>query len=693
MPTMKDADLRELVAKRRDASFKHVDGQLARDRRLALQYYRGDNLSDYGDSGDGLSTVVSRDTMESVESVLPALIKPFVAGDETVRFEPIGPEDEEPAKQATEYVNYLFNNHNDAFRVVHDSLKDGLMFRYGAAKVVVEEIEDVSSTRYQGLDETGLAAVDADPDTEIDGPIEQDQATGLFAVRVKRTTKDKRYRVIVVPPERFLFEARIADLSEATFLAHHDEKPVGDLIAMGLDKVKCQQLQPGRPVSMEDDERNRYDSEIEELSSDDLARRVWVDECYIRCDYAGDGALSWRRVIIGGNDNIVLLDEEADDHPFVGWTPIPEPHKLVGWSYHDLTKDIQQQKTALKREGLNALYLANRPMREVVEGQVNIDDVLSPSVGGLVRVKQKGMVSPLPSGGDGVMQQSLAMIEALDSERESRTGVTRYNQGIDANSLNKTATGVSIISNASMQRQELVARQYAESFLKPVFGKMLKLVSKHQDKAQVIRLRGQWVEMDPTQWKTGYDMTVSVGLGTGNKDQQIAHLQALSGVMAQIAQAQDGLSGPVVKWDNIYEVAKRFPEAMGFKGSEKFFHDPAAEQEQPQAELGADNQAEQEQQMQQQTAAVEAQQHEAELAQKHATAVAVARIDAESREEVAKINAEKDIIIAGLQVPPELTADPEPAQEGGEMVGDKPSPPAPPVDPEVLAGVMGEFEQ
>lgn len=703
MPGMKDADLRTLVAKRRDASFKHVTGELSNARREALQFYRGDNLAIYGDSGDGLSTVVSRDTMEAVESMLPALLKPFVAGDEAVRFEPRGIEDEEGAKQATEYVNYLFQNHNDGFRVIYDSMKDGLLFRYGCGKVVMEEVEDTERDRYEGLDLAGRQALEADDAQTIEGDIE-DNGDGTFNVAVQRVEKRRTFRVYVVPPEQFMYEPRIASLDDATFLAHHSQKPVGDLIAMGLDKDKCRKLQPGSPDTFEDDERHRWDNHDENLDDDDPARKVWVDECYIRCDYKGDGMLGWRKVIIAGNDNTLLLNEEAEDHPFVGWTPIPEPHKLVGMGIADLTRDIQMQKTALKREGLNAMYLANRPMREVVEGQVNIDDLLSPSVGGVVRVKSAGMVREIPSGGTGVLGNVLQMTEALDADREARTGVTRYNQGLDANSLNKTATGVSIISNASMQRQELVARHYAESFLKDAFRKLLKLTIRYQDKAQVIRLRGKWVDVDPSAWKSSYDMSISVGLGTGNKDQQMAHLTNLLSIQQQIAEGQGGPNGPVVTWENIYEAAKAVPEAMGFKGADKFFTDPTPEEGEQAAPPPQDPAADAQQQAQA-AAQAENERHAAELEQKHMTAVEVARIDAESREEVARINAEKDILLAGIAVPGELQAgandnppmpEPQPALEGEEMPPIMPEMPqeAPlDLDPELLAVMMaGEQE-
>ncbi len=586
MAKMSSDDFVQLVKRRRDAALEHLTDNRASDRREAMQFYRGDNLSLYGNSGDGLSTIVSRDLMEAIESMLPGLIKPFIAGDEMVRFEPTGPEDEEPAKQATEYINYLFQNHNDAVRVVYDYAKDGMLFRLGVAKVVHETVSESEIEKLQDLDELEKEAVEAmvadDKMLEIVGDIAQDEETGLYDITLSKTVERSTFRVHVIAEDEFLFESRLANLDEARFLGHRATKPVGDFIAMGLPKAKVMKLKGVDGDTEDEDDRFRNEGERDDGDKDDdLARLVTIDECFIRCDRDGSGSLAWRKVFIGANANELILEEEADDHPYVTWTPIPLPHKLVGMSVHDLVRDLQMQGTALIRETMNALYLANRPQREVVEGQANIEDLLSPEIGGIVRVKSPGMVREIATGGEGVIQQSLAMVEHIAGIREQRTGSTRYNQGMDANSLNKTATGISIIQNASTQRQELIARMLAEG-MKGIFRKMLGLVMRHTDKAQVIRLRGKWVEMDPKDWKAGYDMSVAVGLGTGNRDQQVGQLMQMLEMDERIIQLQGGADGPIVTMGNIYEKLKRLTEAMGMKGVESYYTDPSAEQEGPQ---------------------------------------------------------------------------------------------------------------
>ncbi|WP_324807205.1 hypothetical protein SH584_11450 [Sphingomonas sp. LY29] len=563
-------DFRDLVVKRRDSCVSYKDDKPSRDRREALRFYRGDNLADYGDSGDGLSTVVSRDVMEAVESVMPPLVRPFVAGEEVVSFEPIEKADLPSTEQANTYINHVFRRHNNVLDVAQTSLKDGLLFREGVAKTVMEECEE-GGEEYDNLDQTDLMAL-LEENPDIVGPITLDEETGLHSVRLA-PRKVKKYHVHIIAPEEFLREERLVSLKNATFLGHSKQMTLEDVIGLGIDVETAKGLNSGRPTSEETDDRFEEEDE-QEWDSDDLARPVWVDECYIKCDPDNTGALEWRKVLLGGSQSKILSNEKTDGHPYSHWTPIPIPHKLTGLSYFDLTKDIQMNKTAVQRESNNALYLANRPMRAVLDGAVNLDDLLNPSVGGVVRVKDMGAIQALPSGGDIAFGAAAQMIEYWDSVREARTGVTRYNQGMDSNSLNKTATGMNIIASASQQRQELVARQFGE-FLRDIFERLLKLVAQHADKADVERVTGKPF----VPWPTSYDTNVSVGLGTNNKDQVVGHLMALTQMYERIITLQQGVEGPLVTTTNLYEVLKRLPEAMGLKGD--FFTDPSQEEQAP----------------------------------------------------------------------------------------------------------------
>lgn len=632
MAKMGDETLRALVTGRRDASSNRLDSDYSKNRREALAFYRGDVHEAYGPQEPGLSQVISRDSMEAVEALLPGLMRPFVSGDEVVRFEPVGPEDEETSKQATEYINYLFTRRNDGYGIIHTTIKDGLLFRLGVGKVVREESESYKTETYAGLSEIEYQALGMDDAVEIiAAEVGED---GLISVQVQRKKTKGTIAIYCVPPDEFLFERHLARLDDASFTGQESRRSVADLIAMGLDKKKCEALSSGDDAAYNTEHTQRFEEE-ESLSPDvdnDLSRMVRVSECYVKCDYEGNGKLVWRRVFLGGGGDDVLSNEPVDCHPYVAWTPIPIPHKLVGLSIHDMTRDIQLIKTALTREVQNNIYLSNRPMREVVTGQVNLDDVLNPRVGGVVRVKALGqmreVVTPFTAA------SSMGVIEYYDTVREQRTGSTRYNQGMDADSLNKTASGINSIMAAASQRMEMFARQYAENFLKPLFLKMLELVCKHPDQKEVIRLRNEWVEMDPRGWTSEYDMSVTVGLGTGSRDKMVVELQQLLQIDAQIVELQGGASGPLVTFDNIYDKLKRLSEAMGLKGIENLYTDPAkGGQEQP--PQGQEPQQGQEQP--DQTPQIDAE-----------VKLQIARMDNETKLEIARIQAEAELMKAHI---------------------------------------------
>lgn len=659
MPKMDDQTLRTLIQGRRDSSSNKLDSEYSKNRREALAFYRGDKHVAYGPDEPGMSTIISRDTMEAVESMLPGLLKPFVSGDEVVRFDPTGPEDEDGARQASEYINYLFTRRNDGFSIITTSMKDGLLFRMGVGKVVWEEVDDYKTENYQGLSALELQALTGDKAVELVGepePIGMDESgQPLVNVTVQRKASKGKVAIHCLPPDEFLFERHLISLDYATFLGEETRRSVSELIGMGLDKKKCLNLTADNDVAYNTERTERFIGELSSpLNSDnDLARLVRVTECYVKCDYEGNGNLVWRRVFLGGGNDDILSNDPVDCHPYVTWTPIPIPHKLVGLSIHDLTRDIQLIKTALAREIQNNLYLSNRPQREVLEGQVNLDDLLNPRVGGLLRVKQMGSIresaTPFTAGA------SMGIVEYYDQVREQRTGSTRYNQGLDADSLNKTATGISSIMAAAGMRMEMIARQYAEQFLKPLFMKMLELVCKHPDQKEVIRLRNKWVEMDPREWSNEYDMSVTVGLGSGSREKMVMEIQQLLQIDAQIIGLQGGPVGPLVDYEKIYGKLKALAEAMGLKGIEKFYNDPKDQQEQPQQPPKPDPEAMKAQAAQMQSQ-MDAQLKQYEIDADRQTKIETAQIAAQGKVEAERVRGEYELRKHMMSLPAEMAA-------------------------------------
>jgi hypothetical protein len=309
-------------------------------------------------------------------------------------------------------------------------------------------------------------------------------------------------------------------------------------------------------------------------------REIWVTDHYVLVDYDDDGIAERRRVITAGHTSNILLNEEWEGPPpYASGSPILVTHRVIGQSLADQVMDLQLIHSTLMRQLLDNLYRTNNPRTYLGTG-VNLDDYLNPQPGGYVQVegnpneRVREATVPFTAGA------SLPVMEYLETVRENRTGVTRYNQGIDANSLNKTAAGITQIMTAAQQRIELIARIFAETFVKPLFELIDHCVTKYQNKARVIRIRNEWVPIDPREWESNFDMTINVGLGTGNKDQMLMHLQNILGIQAQAIQLQGGADGPLVTLENIHATVTKLVENAGLKNPESFFSDPKKAQPQ-----------------------------------------------------------------------------------------------------------------
>jgi len=303
--------------------------------------------------------------------------------------------------------------------------------------------------------------------------------------------------------------------------------------------------------------RDIYDEEYDRVVE---GSNILVRDTYLRVDNE-----LMRYVVIG---NTIVLKEKADIIPFACITPMIMPHRHIGRSYSDLTMDIQLIKSTLLRGQLDNMYLANNG-RYAISSRVNLDDMLTSRPGGIVRVEGEPGSAIMPLSHPPLPASSFGMVEYMDSMKEKRTGVTAYNQGLDTNSLNKTATGITQVMNASQQRLELVARTFAETGVKDLFKLVHRLVRTQYTKPDIVRLRNKWVDVDPREWKNRNDLTISVGLGAGNKDQQLVHLNTI------LAMQKEALSAGLTDGSKIYNALAKLTQNAGFKNPEEFWTNPA----------------------------------------------------------------------------------------------------------------------
>lgn len=598
-----DADLIAITDQHIRAAQGYMGGALSEARRRNVQYYLAKPEGDLAPPEvEGRSKVVSTDVADTVEWMLPSLLKIFTAGDTVVEFTPRQQDDEEAAKQATDYVNYVFYRQNPGFQLIYTWFKDALIERVGVLKVSWDtSTEDVRET-YQGLTDQQLAMLAQDKQVEIvehtaqPDPMAAAQMQAappppgqlpqpvpmLHDVVVTRSKPKNRVRIDAVPPEEFLISREAKTVHEAAFVGHRLERTISDLKAAGYKNVDDigNDGDAAGALNAERIERRSYDDEqayafgMADSAGDDSQRWVWVTECYLRCDRNGDGVAELLKVVRAGG--VILEECECDVSPFVALCPIPLPHRFFGLCPADQAIEPQKLKTSLWRASLDGLYHSINGRTFAVDDQVNMDDLLTSRPGGVVRVKQPGAVGPLMEGKPD-LGAAQAMMEYADTAKENRTGFTRYSQGNSADSLNKTATGINVITNRSDSRVELIARVFAETGFQDLFKLVLKLVSQHQDQATVARINGKWVNFDPREWRNQFDFTVNVGLGTGNKDQQVQHLMTLLQTQQQLAPL--GLVDP----QHAYRAAAKLVEFLGFKQPELFFVDPSTKPPAPPA--------------------------------------------------------------------------------------------------------------
>ena len=574
-------------------SLGYMGDTISQQREQAMQYYYG---LPFGNEVDGRSQYVDSTVQDTVEWIKPSLMRVFASGDEMVKFTPHGPEDVAMAEQATDYVNYVFTKDNPGFEILYSWFTDALLSKNGIVKVWWDETETSVREEYYDLTDIEIESVISDDDVEVVQHTEEERQVEseigeVVEVRhdvvIKRKERNGRIRIENVPPSEFLIARESKDIQESRFVCHRVLKTLSDLREMYPDQdLDAQELGGGgenmTAFSSERLERFAYDKSAEywegwgdtDIGEEEL-RTYWLHECFLRTDFDDDGIAELRRIVMVGSK--ILENDEVDTVPFVSITPIKIPHKFFGLSVADVVMDLQLMKSTLMRNLMDNMYNQNFGRYAVLEGQANLDDLLTQRPGGVVRVKSPNAVTPLAT--PALEPYSFQMLEYLDSVRESRAGVSRMSQGMNDNALTShtTATAVNAVMTAAQSRVELIARNFAETGVKDLMIGIYKLLYKNQDKERMIMLRNEWVPVRPDVWKDSYDCSVSVALGTGNKDQQMAHLSQM------LSFAGEAMKGglPIVSMQNMYNLGAALVKTMGFQNVSDFLTDPSQIPPQP----------------------------------------------------------------------------------------------------------------
>jgi hypothetical protein len=580
-----EEELQNIVIAEIDDAQSYIDDNISPERALAGQYYKGEP---FGNEEEGRSQAMSMDVRDTVQAMMPSIMKVFFAANNVVEFAPNGPEDVATAQQATDYVNYCLTRDNNLFSECYSTFKDALIRKNGIMKVWWDTEKDVTTHYFTGLDEATFSVLQADENIEVKdveitygetmietpmGMMGQTQPA-TYDCTVVRTTEKGRLRVQSVPPEEFLIDRRARSIETAEFVAHRRYVTVSDLVKMGYDFDEVQDLGfetlddfEGNPETFD---RNPQAFVQITGRTDTTSRKVLYIEGYVYVDMDGDGIAELCRVCVAGTANKILHWEPCDFIPFVDFCPDPEPHTFFGMSIADVTMDIQLIKSNILRNTLDSLAQSIHPRTGVVEGQVNIEDVMNTEVGGIIRMRAPGMVQPfvMPFVG----QQAFPMLQYMDELRENRTGISKAASGLDANALqSSTRAAVAATITAAAQHIELICRIFAETGMKGLFRKSMQLIAKNQDAPRMVRLRNTFVPIDPRVWDTSMDVVVNVAIGTGSNEEKMAFLGQVAAKQEMLMQ----MGAPLADMQGYYNTLSQMMALAGYKDPTVFFKDPA----------------------------------------------------------------------------------------------------------------------
>lgn len=577
-----DSEIAQIVGAEETAAIGYLGegSQIQQNRATLLDYY---NQRPFGDEVEGLSSMVTSDVSDVVETLLPQLMRIFTQGKYIGTFNARTPMGDKEAEQKTEYCNYVFKTLHDGDVILHDMFKDAVLQYTGVVKVFWDDTEETTPDEYRGLSEQEVLRLKMEPKFKIRKATKNKENPELRDIEGEWIESNGRPALENVPPDELLVARRARDFIKPPFIGQRTPRTRSELLEMGFDKNIIKTLPKDNKLDNEVELARNYELEEDwdtNPTNDASKDIIYLGEYYVYMDADEDGISELWQVFYAGNK--VLDKQRVDEHPFCVLVPIRMPHRAIGTCPADQVADLQYLKSSLLRQMLNNIYSTNFN-RMATNERVELDDLLTPRPGGIVRIEGKGAIgdSLLPIPTDNQTPAILSAIDYTDTMREIRTGVTRYNQGVDTEILNKTAQAyVGQRDNAQM-RAELIARIAADTAVKHIFQKMADLAAKYQDEAIQIRVMGDVMEIDPTAWRYKTNVTVDIGAGSGDRQEKIANLGFL---IAQIKEEREAGS-MLADSKKLYNAYEKLIKEVGLKETSLYFNDPEQPMEMMVAEI------------------------------------------------------------------------------------------------------------
>lgn len=526
------------------------------------------------------SDLVSTDVADTIEWALPSLMKVFTGSDEVITIAGVTEEDDTKAETMQELLVYQLQRQNNFFTVLYNWMKDSLIVGMGIIKCYWERTEGyttetavLNNEALQALTQTGVTIED------IQGPDQFGDFSVTYQLPYYRKNAPKLENILV---SEFLYSPDAKSLEEANFVAHKRKVTMSYLrereaqgVYANIDDIRVNGNYNG--MNVDQVEQVIGDNYVDINKDEQTARQeVVIYECYTKIDINNDGILEDMIITICGDTIIRMEQNYMGRHPFFAISPTKDPHRIwVKRSYAELIGELQDLKVALTRQIMQNVALTNDPKMLLDESAINIDDFVQGRK--VIRMKAGHSMNEvaMPMNITPLAPQTFQFLEWIEGQKENRTGITRYNQGLDANSLNKTATGISAILGQSAQRLELVARMFAETGLSELFRFMVSLNQKFIDQQTVIRLTNKELKISPEDLDGSFDLIVNAGISIATKESTIMATQTLLTALMQANAGGYMVSTP----ENIYNLFKKWIESIGFKNYGDYITDPNVTQQ------------------------------------------------------------------------------------------------------------------
>ena len=547
-------------------------------REKAARYYEGqvDNPA----VEEGRSTVTLTPFRDAVRRILPSVIRPFVSGERYMEFRPTSARTVKLAEQQTAYVNdNIIIEKNNGFLKYYMWFKDALVKRLGVVMWWYDETEECEDLTAGMQNPDNVAALRLEEGVEITSvtPV-TGVPGGLVDVEFTRCKKKNIERFEPIPPEQWLESRNARDLDDATLVGRRMKQTTAQLLALGYSEETITEhggYGADLKFSIEELQRQKEGGAVSDVTATLPAEAMMHEhdyaEVYVTLPKRGRARL--HKVCLLGPEREIVNIEPATERPFAVLVPDPTPHTATqGEGPPDWTMDLQEITTSIARQLNNSLALAINNRVGIVEGEVNIDDVLNPVIGGPIRMTKPGMIQTIEHSFVG--KEALGVLSFYKEVERDRLAVMSDSAGLDIDALQSTTkSGVDAAVSMAQLQVEMIARVFAETGVRRLMKGLRRMVAEHPDPERIVRMQGEYVPVDAEVWEPELDLTINVGLGAGLIEQRLAIIAGNAAKQEAIL-AQQGLDNPLVSPTELYNSYTRMLRLGGIMDTDSFWKKP-----------------------------------------------------------------------------------------------------------------------